>query len=308
MSKPHRNTIFLEDAVVLSHQSHAAQQYVLRVQAPQCAATAKPGSFAHLQCDPQRPMRRPLSIMRVSASEGWVDFLYKAVGEGTQLLAQHKVGDRISLLGPIGTPFKPDPQRPRTLLLGGGVGIPPMVFLAEYLRATGAPWQTLVLMGSEVPFPFSPRPSQILVPGLPDGVIAAMPLLDDWNIASRLASLQDFPGCHRGYITDLARAWLNSLSAQARDEVMLFACGPSAMLSACAELAWEFNLPCQVSLEEFMACAVGGCAGCTVEVSTPQGPAMKRVCVDGPVFAVRHAAGGAAASTLRWTMRDEVNC
>ena len=264
MNKPHRNTIFLEDAEILSQQAYAAEQYVLRVQAPQCAAKAKPGSFAHLQCDPQLPMRRPLSIMRVSANEGWVDFLYKAVGDGTRLLARRKPGERISMLGPIGTPFTPDRSRPRCLLLGGGVGIPPMVFLAEQLRAAQADWQPLVLMGSEVPFPFSARPSQILVPGMPDGVIAAMPLLDDWGIASRLASLQHYPGCYQGYITELARAWLNSLAPEARNEVMLFACGPHAMLAACAKLAREFALPCQVSLEEYMACAVGGCAGCTV--------------------------------------------
>lgn len=284
MNKPHRNTIFLEDAEVLSQQAYAAEQYVLRVQAPQCAAKAKPGSFAHLQCDPQLPMRRPLSIMRVSASAGWVDFLYKAVGDGTRLLAQRRPGERISLLGPIGTPFTPDPARPRCLLLGGGVGIPPMVFLAEQLRAAQANWRPLVLMGSEVPFPFAARPSQILVPGMPDGVIAAMPLLDDWGIGSRLASLQNYPGCYPGYITELARAWLKTLTPQARDEVMLFACGPHAMLTACAKLAREFALPCQVSLEEYMACAVGGCAGCTVEVITASGSAMKRVCVDGPVF------------------------
>lgn len=284
MNKPHRNTIFLEEAEILSQQSYAAEQYVLRVQAPQCAAKARPGSFAHLQCDPQLPMRRPLSIMRVSASDGWVDFLYKAVGDGTRLLAQRKPGERISMLGPIGTPFTPDPARPRCLLLGGGVGIPPMVFLAEQLRAAQTDWQPLVLMGSEVPFPFKARPSQILVLGIPDGVIAAMPLLDDWGIASRLASLQNYPGCYQGYITDLARAWLTSLTPQARNEVMLFACGPHAMLAACARLAREFVLPCQVSLEEYMACAVGGCAGCTVEVMTANGPAMKRVCVDGPVF------------------------
>ena len=284
MNVPHRNTIFLEDAEILSQQAYAAEQYVLRVQAPQCAAKARPGSFAHLQCDPLLPMRRPLSIMRVSASAGWVDFLYKVVGDGTRLLAQRKPGERISVLGPIGTPFTPDPARPRCLLLGGGVGIPPMVFLAEQLRAAPANWRPLVLMGSEVPFPFTAKPSQILVPGMPDGVIAAMPLLDDWGIASRLASLRDYPGCYQGYITELAHAWLNSLTPQARDEVMLFACGPHAMLAACAKLAREFALPCQVSLEEYMACAVGGCAGCTVEVMTPNGPAMKRVCVDGPVF------------------------
>ncbi len=286
MNKLHRNTIFLEDAEILSQQAYAAEQYVLRVQAPQCAAKARPGSFAHLQCDPQLPMRRPLSIMRASASAGWVDFLYKVVGDGTRLLARRNPGQRISLLGPIGTPFTPDPARPRCLLLGGGVGIPPILFLAEHLRAAQTDWQPLVLMGSEVPFPFTARPSQILLPGMPDAVIAAMPLLDDWGIPSRLTSLQHYPGCYQGYITDLARAWLYSLTPQARSEVMIFACGPHAMLAACAQLAREFALPCQVSLEEFMACAVGGCAGCTVEVMTPNGPAMKRVCIDGPVFDV----------------------
>jgi len=139
-------------------------------------------------------------------------------------------------------------------------------------------------MGSEVPFPFTPRPSRFLLPGMPDAVIAGMPLLEDWDVPSRLASLQGYPGCFEGYITGLARHWLDALSAAERNEVSVFACGPHPMLAATAALADEYDLPCQVSLEEFMACAVGGCAGCTVEINTPTGPAMKRVCVDGPVF------------------------
>jgi len=123
-----------------------------------------------------------------------------------------------------------------------------------------------------------------MVPGMPDGVIAGMPLLDDWNIPSRLASLQGYAGTFNGYVTDLARHWLNALSVEQRNEVEIYSCGPHPMLEAVAKLAKEFALPCQVSLEEFMACAVGGCAGCVVEVKTEQGPSMKRVCVDGPVF------------------------
>ncbi|MFP5344967.1 MAG: dihydroorotate dehydrogenase electron transfer subunit, partial [Gammaproteobacteria bacterium] len=83
---------------------------------------------------------------------------------------------------------------------------------------------------------------------------------------------------------ELARRWLDALSDAQRNEVEIFACGPHPMLKASAQLARDYNLPCQVSLEEYMACAVGGCAGCVVEISTAQGPAMKRVCVDGPVF------------------------
>jgi dihydroorotate dehydrogenase electron transfer subunit len=275
-----RNTIFVEDALVLSHESFDGEQFILRVMAPKCAAHAVAGQFAHLQCDPQRPMRRPISIMRVSASEGWVDFLYKRLGEGTTLLANRKPGESISMFGPIGKPFSV--QRSRPLLIGGGVGMPPMIFLAEELKNHGV--KPFVILGSEVPFPFTPRPSQHMLEGLPAEVIACMPLLDDWGIPSRLASQQEFAGCHRGYVTDLARSWLQTLANDELAEVSLHACGPHPMLEAVVRLAGEFGLPVEVSLEEFMACAVGGCAGCVVEVEEETGPEMRRVCVDGPVF------------------------
>jgi len=278
--RSHRDSILLEEAEILEHQAFPGDQYLLRVQAPGCAARALPGQFVHLQVHPLRPLRRPISIMRVSAEAGRVDLLYKAVGEGTALLAERRVGECLSLLGPIGQPFELKQRRP--LLIGGGVGMPPMIFLAESLRDADA--QPFVILGSEVPFPFEPRPSQILLPGLPDGVIATMPLLEDWDIPCRLASLQGYPGCHEGYVTDLARHWLQALDEAARAEVGLYACGPHPMLEAVVALAREFALPVQVSLEEFMACAVGGCAGCVVEVTTDAGPAMQRVCVDGPVF------------------------
>lgn len=281
--KPHRGTLLVEDATILRHESFPGGQYVLRVQAPGCASRANPGSFAHLQCVASLSMRRPLSIMRTDAGEGWVEFLYKDVGSGTHALSGRSPGETVNMIGPIGTPFAPDRARPRTLLLGGGVGIPPMVFLADRLRADSH-WKPLVLMGSEVPFPFRTRPSRFLVPGMPEAVIAAMPLLEDWEIPGRLASLQGYPGCYTGYITDLARHWLDALPEPERSEVSLFACGPHPMLAATAALARDYDLPCQVSVEEYMACAVGGCAGCTVRINTPDGPAMKRVCVDGPVF------------------------
>jgi dihydroorotate dehydrogenase electron transfer subunit len=281
----HRGSIFMEDAEILAHEHFAGAQHVLRLKAPECAARARPGSFVHLSCDAALPMRRPMSIMRVSAEDGWVECLYKVVGEGSRLLAERRKGDLLSCLGPIGKPFVLHPGRPRPLLLGGGVGIPPMVFIADTLRHDKrAKWQPLVLMGSEVPFPFTTRPSTILVPGMPEGVIGCMPLMEDWGLPSRLASKQGYAGCFDGFITDLARAWLKDLDAKALAEVEIFACGPTPMLKAAATLAQEFRVPSQVSLEEFMACAVGGCAGCTVEVRTPDGPAMKRVCVDGPVF------------------------
>jgi len=276
-----RDTIFQEDAVILSHEAFEGDQFIVRVKAPECAAKAQPGQFVHLTVHPLQLLKRPISIMRVSASEGWVDLLYKVVGTGTELLSQRQVGESINMLGPIGNPFAVTRKRP--LLIGGGVGMPPMIFLAEALK-NDKQKSPLVILGSEVPFPFTPRPSQIMINGLPEGVIASMPLLDDWGIASRLTSLQGYAGCHQGYVTDLARAWLTSLDDSARNEVEIFTCGPHPMIEAVVKVAREFDLPVQVSLEEFMACAIGGCAGCVVEVQTETGSAMKRVCVDGPVF------------------------
>jgi dihydroorotate dehydrogenase electron transfer subunit len=285
--RTHRGSIHVEDGVLLSQQEFPGRQYVIRLHAPKCAATAQPGSFAHLTCDPERPMRRPLSLMRVDARAGWIEILYKVVGPGLDALSKQPIGAKISVLGPIGQGFLAHPARPRTLLVGGGVGIPPVVFLAESLRArrAEAEWKPLVLMGSEIEFPFRARPSTILLPGVPPEAIACMPLLDDWGIASRLASFGGFPGCFHGFVTDLAARWLETLDAPALAEVEVFACGPTPMLQATARVARRFGVPCQVSLEEFMACAVGGCAGCAVPVVQRDGSlAMKRVCVDGPVF------------------------
>jgi dihydroorotate dehydrogenase electron transfer subunit len=285
MSSENRGTIFLEDARVLDQKAFDGDQYVIRVEAPKCAARAEPGSFAHVTVDAGIPMRRPLSIMRADARAGWIEMLYKVVGSGLHVLAARKAGDTLSVLGPIGKGFTLHPDKPRTLLIGGGVGIPPMVFLSDRLRQdTRATWKPLVLMGSEIPFPFRTRPSQILVPGIPAGAIGCMPMLDEWGIPSRLATKSDFPGCFDGYVTQLADAWLSSLGAAELAQVEIFSCGPTPMLKATAALARKHSVACQVSLEEFMACAVGGCAGCTVLVQTEEGPAMKRVCVDGPVF------------------------
>ncbi len=282
--KSHRDTIFVEDAEILAHTHCEGEQHILRLQAPEVARHALPGSFIHLSCDPQRPLRRPISIMRVNPQAGEIELLYKVLGEGTLLLSQRKVGESLNLMGPIGKPFELHPEYSRPLLIGGGVGMPPMIFIADAARQQKKTYSPFVILGSEVPFPFTSKPSEMIIPGLPDGVIASMPLLEDWNIPSRLTSTQGYPGCHQGYVTDLARHWLDSLNKDERSKVEIFSCGPHPMLEAVAQLAKDYELPAQVSLEEFMACGVGGCAGCVVKVETADGPTMKRVCVDGPVF------------------------
>ena len=248
-----RGTIFVERGEVLGHEAWPGDQYILRIRAPKCAAAARPGTFIHVSCDEELPMRK-------------------------------RCGDAISLLGPIGQPFALHEDKRRPLLIGGGVGIPPMVCLADAIRNDEKGWSPLAILGSEIPFPFNPEPSSLDVDGIEDAVRNTMPLLEEWGIPARLTSLQGYEGCHDGYVTDLADQWLQGLGPGDLAEVEIFACGPTPMLKAVAAVAARYDVPCQVSLEEFMACAVGGCAGCTVRINTAEGPAMKRVCVDGPVF------------------------
>ena len=281
-----RGSVFLEDARVLTQRAWPGEQFVLRVQAPRAARKALPGTFAHIACDPSVPMRRPLSIMRANAAEGWLEFLYKPKGHGLEMLGLRQPGELLSVLAPIGHGFTIDAARPRLLALGGGVGIPPMIFLAEQVRSDKR-FHPLVLMGSEVPFPFELAHSRLDVRGVGKAATHAVALLEQWGVPSRLASNAGLAGAHRGYITDLARDALHAMSAEERAATQVFACGPTPMLKAVAKLARDFDLPCQVALEEYMACAIGGCAGCTVLLQTPDGPAMKRVCVDGPVFDAR---------------------
>ena len=281
-AQANRGTIFVEDGEIIAVETHPGDQFIMRIRAPKCAAQAEPGSFVHITCDESLPMRRPLSIMR--AHDDWIEILYKIVGQGLRLLAQKKAGDKVSVLGPIGQPFRMSPERPNTLLIGGGVGIPPMVYIADWLRQDDGDWNPFAILGSEIPFPFELQRSKLDVPGIPNDVNSTMPLLEDWGIPTRLTSLQGYAGCFDGYVTVLADAWLDALPLEELAKVEIFACGPTPMLRAVADLAARHDLPCQVSLEEFMACAVGGCAGCAVKIVTPEGEAMKRVCVDGPVF------------------------
>lgn len=301
MNRSHRNSIFLEDARVAALHAFPGHQYVLRLEAPRCAARATPGTFVHLQCAADIPMRRPLSIMRADRAAGWVEVLFKVVGEGLRALAKVQPGDRVSTLGPIGQGFTPDPDRPRAVLVGGGVGMPPLRFLAERLaNERGGPWQPIAFFGSEIPFPFKPGRAQGILHGIDHRVDACDPALEALGLPSRLASLAGFDGCYAGYVTALAAEWLAGLHDGDRREAMIYACGPHAMLTAAAKVARDFGLPAQLCLEEYMACGVGGCAGCGVRIHTDAGPAMKRVCVDGPVFEARAvypeifgAAGGA---------------
>jgi dihydroorotate dehydrogenase electron transfer subunit len=274
MNRPHRGTIHAIDAEILEQRTFAGDQFILRLRAPACARAACAGQFVHIRCSAGIPLRRPLSILRADARAGWLEVLYKVVGPGLRALSQAEPGDTVNLLGPIGRGFEPDPARPVAILVGGGVGIPPLMFLAEVLaHSPGVRSEPMAFFGSELPFPFA-----VNVAG------GSLRQLDDWKVPAQLASNAGLPGCRPGFVTDLARAWIGARPAADRARMMIYACGPTPMLKAVQKVAHDFALPTQLCLEEFMACAVGGCAGCVVPVYIDGQRQMKRVCVDGPVF------------------------
>jgi dihydroorotate dehydrogenase electron transfer subunit len=132
---------------------------------------------------------------------------------------------------------------PRLLLIGSGEGIQPTIQRAQALHGAGDENEPLlVLLGASDTFPFRPRPSTILVPGIPDGVIACAPTLEEFGIASRLASTAGLPGCYDGDVTELAAAWLESLPPGVLAEVQLVVAGPAETVTAATRVAERFGL------------------------------------------------------------------
>ena len=283
-----KNSLAVEQANIVFHEQHEGQQSVLRLYAPKIAQKAIPGQFVHVRCSQHLEMRRPLSIMLTDKNKGTIDLLYKITGKGTTLLSRHQVNESLSLMGPIGQPFKVTKKYP--LFIGGGVGMPPMIFLSQTL-SLNTDITPFVILGSEVPFPFPIVTSKIAIPHIDKNVTANLSMLEGWQIGGRLTSLQPQKNYFQGYVTELATQWLEGLNKNQQNQVEICACGPHPMLKAVADLAQKYSLPCQLSLEEYMACGIGGCAGCTVPIHTEQGMQMKRVCVDGPIFPAHQVFG-----------------
>jgi len=278
---PHRNTIFEEQTKIIANIHHPGDQFILRLKAPKTAGHAKPGQFVHLRVSPDRPLRRPVSIMLTHPGKGTIDLLVKVVGDGTRELSDRAVGETLPMLGPIGRPFDLSDTARRYVMIGGGVGLPPMIFAADALNGQA---DMVVFAGSEVEFPFALKPSQFLLPGIGGNTILGIASLEDRGIASRLASNAELYGCYEGHVPDLARDYLMALDEAERRRCILLACGPHPMLHAVARLGRELKLSTQLSLEEYMACGIGGCAGCVVKTLEEDGEHYRRVCVDGPVF------------------------
>lgn len=239
-----------------------------RAAAPEIAATARPGQFLHVLCAPADApasaplLRRPISISRAHRAQGWVEFLYRVVGEGTELLSRLRPGVTLDIMGPLGTPFRLDDigDDDHHILVGGGVGIPPMLFLGEHLMGSPRPRRVTILLGG--------RTADLIL--CEDGFrglgLAPRVITDDGSLG------------RQGLVTDL----LHEALAYTRSP-RVYACGPVPMLRAVDNVCREHDAPCQVAFEARMACGVGACLSCVI----PTVSGYQRVCTEGPAFPSR---------------------
>ena len=247
-----------EQGSIVQHKQVGSDYYLMSIEAPSIAAEARPGQFVHLLCsEGLHPfLRRPISIF--FAKEGEVGLLYKVVGEGTGLLSQKRVGETADLIGPLGTSFQ-DHGHERVLLVAGGIGIAPLVFLAD----------TLDRSDKEVYAIYGAADRRDLVAR----VDLAM------NCSELDVSTMNGSEGVRGTVLDVLQQRYGNGAALPQ---YLYACGPGAMLEALYSWMQEKGLPGQFSLENRMGCGIGACLGCVLPKRSGDG--YLRICCDGPVF------------------------
>ncbi len=231
---------------------------VLTLECPEIAASAKPGNFVNIKVtDASQPLlRRPFCIHNVGA--GTIDVMVKNVGKGTSLLCDAACGTSVMVLGPLGNSFGTESGDFDTaLLVSGGIGTAPMLFLEKSLAAQGIPFMNLVGGRSR---------NDLLTRGL----------------SNCSTSTDDGSEGFHGNVVELLNNRLEALPSGSRPKV--FACGPNPMLKALARFCANRSIPCELSLESVMGCGVGICYGCMVELNNADGEKETvLLCKEGPV-------------------------
>lgn len=245
---------------ILENKQVAQGFYRMRIESPYLANNSKPGQFVEVKCsDENEPLlRRPLGVHRIFKSG--IEMLYEIVGKGTKLLSGKKSGEYIDIIGPLGNGFNVEKNLKSAILIAGGIGVAPIMSLAEQL-VRGKKIHLHVLIGAC-------KKSHVLCKNDFKKIGA------DVFIATEDGSMGK-----KGLVTDLFKDLLYAKRYPLN--ATLYACGPTGMLKAVAKIAHDKKMPCQVSLEERMACGVGVCLGCPVKI---KGNGYKMVCKDGPVF------------------------
>lgn len=250
---------YREQAAVLSVELIGKDIFSLLLQTGSIAKEALPGQFVSVYArDESRLLPRPISICEADEDSGTLRLVFRIAGAGTLEFSRLKCGDRIDITGPLGNGFPIErAEEKRVFLIGGGIGIPPMVQLERALEQAGA--------------------AKSVVPVL--GYRDELFLTEDFSGECVIAT-EDGSAGTKGNVLDAIRE--RNLEAD-----VIYACGPTPMLRALKEYAHQEGIECWLSLEEKMACGIGACLSCvcrSVEVDAHSQVHNKRICTEGPVF------------------------
>jgi dihydroorotate dehydrogenase electron transfer subunit len=250
-------------AKIISQRKIGQRYFKMSLVAPRIAKVAKPGQFINIKVsDNYEPLlRRPFSIHRVGGSN--IEILYEIVGLGTQILSQRKRGEYLDILGPLGNGFSyhlPLTNYQMSILVAGGIGVAPLLFLAQKIKTDHPKFNIQVLIGAKTK-------EQLLCE-------------KEFKTLGYTVKISTDDGSKgfRGKVTDLLKEVLRTTNDER--QTTIYACGPRPMLKEISKITKIYKIPAQVSLEEHMVCGIGACLGCAV--NTKEG--YKRVCKDGPVF------------------------
>lgn len=245
---------FREQALILSQREIAPEIFDLTIRTEWIADFARAGQFISIYSDDgSRLLPRPISICEILREEKALRLVYRIAGKGTAEFSQKKAGDRLTVLGPLGNGFPLKKQK--AFLIGGGIGVPPMLELAKQLDC-----EKQIILGY--------RDSNLF-------------LMEDFKKQGEtFAATEDGSVGTKGNVIDAIRE--QGLSAE-----VIYACGPKPMLRALKEYAAEHGIECWISMEERMACGIGACLACVCESTGKDAHSNvnnKRICKEGPVF------------------------
>jgi len=243
------------------HKISWGTYFLLSLETPPIAVEARPGQFVMVRVSSQNPplLRRPFSIH--DRSGGRLDIFFQRIGLGTELLSQKAVGENLDMLGPLGRGFTcgDRPQGETALLVGGGRGIAPLLFLARELEGKGGSVKLLYGGKSVHDLPLIGR-------------------LKGQGLAL-LCSTDDGSTGYHGLVTELLETEL-----EGERPMRIYACGPEAMLERVGLIAEQSGIEAELSLESIMGCGFGACWGCVKKVKQAEGSAWVKICEKGPVF------------------------
>ncbi|MBD3241755.1 MAG: dihydroorotate dehydrogenase electron transfer subunit [Chitinivibrionales bacterium] len=231
---------------------------------PTTADRPHPGQFLSIRISTATAplLRRPFAFSDIDPKAGTASIIYQTRGPATELLAGKSAGETLDIVGPLGRGFPEPAGKGTCVLVAGGIGLGPMLFLAKHLR--GLKREVLFVYGCARE--------------------ALVPRSESFRRANAVVCTDDGSVGYQG--TNVA--YLRTLPESRFAGATVYACGPNPMMKACHELAGERGAPCYVSMEQVMACGVGACMGCVVK--TTSGDGFARVCTEGPVFDSREIA------------------